>query len=1168
MEGEGWSGPYALPLTSFQVTLCIIIGCMMATVAFLSFGLQTALCPGNRANSYSDAILNQDDHLTMNYRNSVIIYGNIYDFTEVRDRLAGRGNIQLTADWLGRDITALFQPSYDACSVVPSIPTRPCTIPNRFPGSPSLGPAPGDRCPSYSWLEGLQPSGRGYFTWRDIESNTKAPHTLTVFNGVVLNLTDFYASYQSYFDSSFVTTLSQGVGLDVTKGVTFSYSFLAQANCLKQLFIAGYLDREPVGCVATQAIQSVCLAVILCVVMTRFLMAITFHWCISTRISRPKRSAPGFANRAVPQPTVGRNQSYIANGPGQLPGPQAGALFPYGGPKAAEDDHYTIMLVTCYSEGKEGIRNTLESLASTQYPDSHKLLFVIADGLITGAGNAESTPEAIISMMRFDNPLFAAPEPKSYLAIAHGVKQHNMAQVYAGYYYHEFGGRVPMIAVVKCGTPAEKNEPKQKKAGNRGKRDSQLVLMNFLSRVLFNDRMTPLDYELCWKIQTIAHVTPDRYTLALMVDADTKVALDSVKYMVQAMKNDPTVMGLCGETRIANKTTSWVTAIQVFEYYISHHLGKAFESVFGGVTCLPGCFCMYRIKAPKGPHGAWMVPILANPDIVDEYSENIVDTLHKKNLLLLGEDRFLTTLMLRTFPKRKMIFVPQAICRTVVPDTFKMLLSQRRRWINSTVHNLLELVLLRDLCGIFCFSMQFVVMLELIGTIVLPAAIIFVFVLLFSAAISGKVAMLPMAMLLATLGLPGLLIVITTRKLVYLLWMFVYILALPVWNFVLPLYAFWHFDDFTWGETRKVEGESSQKDHSGQDGEYEIGAVTLRTWEDWEVDRRMRMRMGANTQPDTSSRALPPKPVITEAVGTVEEVAMSMEEELSSSSKFSNAKKSMLNDEASYSWLAHTGDKNSSLSSASFHFKDPGSILYQNLANAFKVPIITEKGQPVRIDSVVSKPYPPIPDTIKESEKGNIQIGPAAAAVPTRIRQHAPPPQSKPAQTQANAPARKSSEPTRPSNESFGTSRSLKQANESALSSRSHRKQALSQEAEQTSSDLSGFLVCSTPKLTGRESFLLDYGFDANVMAQIEVLDECLSLNSEASSLDARRVPEIPPSAEPSYINHSLSSYSEMVEPKWNIDRELRSSTDTVRTTSDVETQRSGRTRGPRPMPF
>lgn len=137
---------------------------------------------------------------------------------------------------------------------------------------------------------------------------------------------------------------------------------------------------------------------------------------------------------------------------------------------------------------------------------------------------------------------------------------------------------------------------------------------------------------------------------------------------------------------------------------------------------------MYRIKAPKGGQNYW-VPILANPDVVEHYSENVVDTLHKKNLLLLGEDRYLSTLMLKTFPKRKQVFVPQAVCKTTVPDEFKVLLSQRRRWINSTVHNLMELVLVRDLCGTFCFSMQFVVFIELVGTLVLPAAIAFTFYL-------------------------------------------------------------------------------------------------------------------------------------------------------------------------------------------------------------------------------------------------------------------------------------------------------------------------------------------------------------------------------------------------------------------------------------------------------
>lgn len=83
--------------------------------------------------------------------------------------------------------------------------------------------------------------------------------------------------------------------------------------------------------------------------------------------------------------------------------------------------------------------------------------------------------------------------------------------------------------------------------------------------------------------------------------------------------------------------------------------------------------------------------------------------------------------MLRTFPKRKQVFVPQAVCKTTVPETFAVLLSQRRRWINSTIHNLMELVLVRDLCGTFCFSMQFVVGVDLVGTLVLPAAIAFTF---------------------------------------------------------------------------------------------------------------------------------------------------------------------------------------------------------------------------------------------------------------------------------------------------------------------------------------------------------------------------------------------------------------------------------------------------------
>ena len=85
-----------------------------------------------------------------------------------------------------------------------------------------------------------------------------------------------------------------------------------------------------------------------------------------------------------------------------------------------------------------------------------------------------------------------------------------------------------------------------------------------------------------------------------------------------------------------------------------------------------------------------------------------------KNLLHLGEDRYLTTL-LKDFPHFKtQPPIWDAYAYTVAPDDWRVLLSQRRRWINSTVHNLGELIFLEQLCGFYCFSMRFVVMIDLI----------------------------------------------------------------------------------------------------------------------------------------------------------------------------------------------------------------------------------------------------------------------------------------------------------------------------------------------------------------------------------------------------------------------------------------------------------------------
>ena len=187
------------------------------------------------------------------------------------------------------------------------------------------------------------------------------------------------------------------------------------------------------------------------------------------------------------------------------------------------------------------------------------------------------------------------------------------------------------------------------------------------------------------------------------------------------MIHDKKLLGVCGETELANAKQSIITMMQVYEYFISHHMAKAFESLFGSVTCLPGCFTLYRLRTPDTHK-----PLLISNQVIGDYSENRVDTLHMKNLLHLGEDRYLTTLLLKHFSNFKTQFVRDAHAYTVAPDDWKILLSQRRRWINSTVHNLGELVFLDQLCGFCCFSMRFVVMIDLVSTLIQPVTVAYV----------------------------------------------------------------------------------------------------------------------------------------------------------------------------------------------------------------------------------------------------------------------------------------------------------------------------------------------------------------------------------------------------------------------------------------------------------
>lgn len=152
------------------------------------------------------------------------------------------------------------------------------------------------------------------------------------------------------------------------------------------------------------------------------------------------------------------------------------ASINFGSPRAPEDhDKFVICQVPCYTEGEHGLKRTIDSLSNLKYDDKRKLLFIICDGMIVGSGNDRPTPRIVLDILGHNTN--RDPEPLSFISLGEGAKQHNMGKVYSGLY--EVNGHVvPYIVVAKCGKPSEKARP-----GNRGKRDSQMMLMHFLNKV-------------------------------------------------------------------------------------------------------------------------------------------------------------------------------------------------------------------------------------------------------------------------------------------------------------------------------------------------------------------------------------------------------------------------------------------------------------------------------------------------------------------------------------------------------------------------------------------------------------------------------------------------------------------------------------------------------------
>jgi hyaluronan synthase len=158
-------------------------------------------------------------------------------------------------------------------------------------------------------------------------------------------------------------------------------------------------------------------------------------------------------------------------------------------------------------------------------------------------------------------------------------------------------------------------------------------------------------------------VRRSRHDIIIFVDSDSFIDPQAVHHLVKYFQS-PRVGAVSGHTDVHNRDTNLLTKMQALRYYVAFHIYKAAESVFGSVTCCPGCCSAYR--------RAYLMPIL------DAW-------LNQKFMgvnCTFGDDRSLTNFIIRKYDS---VYSPQASATTVVPDAFRKYVKQQQRWKKSWI---------------------------------------------------------------------------------------------------------------------------------------------------------------------------------------------------------------------------------------------------------------------------------------------------------------------------------------------------------------------------------------------------------------------------------------------------------------------------------------------------
>ncbi|KAG0290942.1 hypothetical protein BGZ98_003234, partial [Dissophora globulifera] len=699
------------------------------------------------------------------------------------------------------------------------------------------------------------------YQWSDLQTLNALGRNLFVFDGAVFDATDYLTQV---INGSMITSAERTrmdwiqslVGKDATLSIQRRRDRRELANCFRGFLQVGVLSGQSHGCIASMVINTLTLATIVLITTLRLTLAILYK----VHFMEPS------------SPETGKTASDNASTVGVSAKGESHVLMLVTCKASDTEDRIRATLDALALTDYEDSKKLLLVFADSSTADTGELgpAALACLRFLDTSTAADSGCEKDAGQMQQEQDI----ELRLFGGVQIPVEQlRDRSSVHPGHYV--IGTRrVPLVVVLRPfssihGVLHQHSESWQPKK----------VVIQWLHRICFNAPMSVFEFKVSERTRELMGQGPELFDMLFMTEVGSVCDRQSVRRCVDALESNARVMGVTGQGVVENRWHNWLTRKQAYEDHLASQFMIPLQSTLGTVQCLPSQFSMVRIKArreareetePEVGHvehrsgdtsvmseadaledlddevrskaklgtvtkgdlqdegegvdkSIFSVPILIHPDIVASFIDHLACASHERSQVLGrgGVDRYLASLLHRTFPDRSVVHIPKATFHFVAvggddeDGLWIHVRHQSQLWL-SDIHVLWGDMWSTHRRGIFCCSSNFLALLEWSHLIFLPLIAILALVLIPIVAVGamtdkGTLYSLPnvlaLAFVLSTTMLQpvmGLLLKSPNRNFAdSLVGLCMYIAMLPIKYLVVPVYACWHLDDLDSAATHK-----------------------------------------------------------------------------------------------------------------------------------------------------------------------------------------------------------------------------------------------------------------------------------------------------------------------------------------------------------------------------